>query len=620
MFITLRSKLFAGYLFVVLLLAVVGAYAVLSFRSLTDLSSSSLDQYSANSLANLKMYESLVRMNEAELEMLGPEYEKGSELLYGEPSAFDSSLHEAEHIVSRIPKGVHGKIPELLTRVELNWQQYRAQLPEFIRLAKNDAPGARKFYNGILAPTFIDLKKINFSLSEENVAAFRLAHDESRTNSDKATGTVILVTLISIGIGILGSMVIAQRTTSPLRTLREKLKELQAGNLSTRIPISSADEIGDVSYEFNRMTERLERYESMNINRIIAEKQKSESIIASIHDPLLLLDADWKLIMMNQAGEEIAGVKELNAIGSSIGDLFKDEKMYKQILKVLQKNVKPDEQVILQMTIEKKTRYYRLGAMPITSTASEIPLIGILLIFTDITHFEELDRMKSDFIAKVSHEFRTPLTSIRMSLDILADEIIGKINAEQRDLLSTSKSDTDRLSKLIRDLLTLSRLEAIRDQKYIDEKFDPNEAFDEIIRSMKPLFIQEHIELDGTREELPLIAIQKNHFESIVQNLLSNALKFTPSGGKVHVSVKSDGEALKLLVSDTGIGLNPQDKERIFEKFVQVKPTDATTPGSVGLGLAIVKEIVTAYKGTIAVESEVGKGSSFTIILPIYQI
>ena len=145
------------------------------------------------------MYESLVRMNEAELQMLGAEYEKGSESLYSEPANFYSSLGEAERIVSQIPKGVYGKIPELLTSVELNWQQYRAQLPEFIKLAKNDRLAARKFYDGILLPTFSELKKLNFSLSQENVAAFRLARDESKANSDKATGTVILVTLIAIG-------------------------------------------------------------------------------------------------------------------------------------------------------------------------------------------------------------------------------------------------------------------------------------------------------------------------------------------------------------------------------------------------------------------------------------
>ena len=620
MFITLRSKLFAGYLFVVLMLAIVGAYAVFSFRSLTDLSAASLEQYSANSLSNLKMYESLVRMNEAELEMLGTEYEKGSELLYNEPGKFDSSLHEAERIISQIPEGIHGKIPELLTKVELNWQQYHAELPEFINLAKYQPHAAHKFYDGILLPTFTVLKALNFSISEENVAAFRSARNESRENSDSATGTVVLVTLVAIAVGVLGSFVIAQRTTGPLRILREKLKALQEGNLSTRIPISSADEIGDVSYEFNRMTERLERYEAMNINLIIAEKQKSESIIASINDPLFLLDADWNLIMMNQAAEEVSGMKETNAIGRSIYDLFNDTNIITKIEDVLLNKGKVGEPIIIEIRINKKTHYYRLGSVSITSSLSENSLVGILLILTDISHFEELDRMKSDFISKVSHEFRTPLTSIRMSLDILADEIIGKINAEQRDLLLTSKSDTDRLAKLIRDLLMLSRLEALHDEKYIDAKFNCNEVFDEIIRSMRQMFAEKRVVFNAERNEIPQIEMQKNHFESIMQNLLTNALKFTPPGGSVDITIHYNGKELELTVSDSGIGLNPEDKERIFEKFVQVKPTDASTPGSIGLGLAIVSEIVTTYNGKIEVESEIGKGSIFKIILPLNRV
>ena len=173
------------------------------------------------------------------------------------------------------------------------------------------------------------------------------------------------------------------------------------------------------------------------------------------------------------------------------------------------------------------------------------------------------------------------------------------------------------MAKLIRDLLTLSRLEALHDENHADAKLDSTEAFDEITRSMRHMFAEKKIEFMATRDDLPQMEIQKNHFESIVQNLLSNALKFTPSGGSVRISMRNSGNEMTLAVSDSGIGLNSEDKERIFEKFVQVKPTDASTPGSVGLGLAIVNEIVSAYKGKIEVESEIGKGSTFRIILPI---
>ena len=156
-----------------------------------------------------------------------------------------------------------------------------------------------------------------------------------------------------------------------------------------------------------------------------------------------------------------------------------------------------------------------------------------------------------------------------MSLDILAEEIIGKINAEQRDLLVTSKTDTDRLAKLIRDLLTLSRLEALPVGKLSEGKLNCNEVFDEIIRSMNQMFAEKGVELQANREDVSPIVIERSHFESILQNLLSNGLKFTPSGGKVSASMQFISNQLVIKVTDTGIGLRPEDKERIFDKFVQ---------------------------------------------------
>jgi signal transduction histidine kinase len=134
---------------------------------------------------------------------------------------------------------------------------------------------------------------------------------------------------------------------------------------------------------------------------------------------------------------------------------------------------------------------------------------------------------------------------------------------------------------------------------------------------MKQMFIEKGIELVAKRDDVPAITMERSHFESILQNLLSNGLKFTPSGGRVSASMHHIANQLIIEVSDTGIGLRAEDKERIFDKFVQVKPTDASTPGSIGLGLAIVGEIVTAYKGKIEVESEIGKGSTFKVSLPV---
>jgi signal transduction histidine kinase len=254
---------------------------------------------------------------------------------------------------------------------------------------------------------------------------------------------------------------------------------------------------------------------------------------------------------------------------------------------------------------------------------SSSPLVGVLVLFTDITHFKEIDAMKSDFIAKVSHEFRTPLTSMTMSLDILANELVGGLNREQHDIIDTSKQDARRLSKLIRDLLTLSRLESTKEQaESLDEEFDIHETIDQLVRSMTPLYHERKVRLEATGLVEGRLRMSREHFTSIVSNLLSNALKYTPAGGTVAVSTAWDEvrQEVTLRVRDTGVGIAPEDQRRIFEKFVQLKHRDSSTPGSVGLGLAIVREVAARYNGTVELESAPGQGSTFTVTLRVQLV
>ena len=496
MFSTLRAKLFGGYLAILLLVAALGVYAIFSFRSLSAITTSGLDLNAQSTLANVRMYESLVRMNEGSLKILGAEALQGRKFLNEQPSIFYSELRNAQRTVAAALPSVRARISEILTKVEVSWQQYEALLPEFMRKADANPLDARAFYERAMTPVYNELKTLTFSLFEENVTAFQAARQTTSDEARSATVAIITVTLVALGLGFIASVIIARRTTKPLQDISKNLKELQAGNLSARLPVITADELGDVSFEFNRMTERLQ------------------------------------------------------------------------------------------------------------------------IAFSDITHFKELDQMKSDFIAKVSHEFRTPLTSMKMALDLLDRGALGTLNGDQRDLVVTSKKDTDRLDKLIRDLLVISRLESGASRE-INVSTNAAECFDELIRSLQILFGEKKVSLQVYREEITDVAIVKSDLESVLQNLLSNALKFTPSGGKVGVLMKREDQTLVIIVSDSGIGISASDKERIFEKFVQLKPTDSATPGSVGLGLAIVSEIAKKYNGTAFVESIVGKGSTFTVKLKV---
>jgi signal transduction histidine kinase len=202
---------------------------------------------------------------------------------------------------------------------------------------------------------------------------------------------------------------------------------------------------------------------------------------------------------------------------------------------------------------------------------------------------------------------------MKMSLDLLQKEVLGKVTAEQKDILETLKNDTDRLAKLIQDLLAITKLEAKRTLETHDASCDVNATFISLCQSMNSIFVSKGIEFTFNSHMIPMLRILKSDLESVLQNLLGNAAKFTGESGKVIAELRYTENVLTLSVSDTGIGVAESDKERIFEKFVQVKPTNLATPGSIGLGLSIVSEIAKKYGGNVEVQSEIGKGSTFTV-------
>jgi signal transduction histidine kinase len=243
-------------------------------------------------------------------------------------------------------------------------------------------------------------------------------------------------------------------------------------------------------------------------------------------------------------------------------------------------------------------------------------LYGVLLLMQDITQFKELDRMKSDFIATVSHEFRTPVTSINMSVDILDQQLLGPLTPKQKELVSAAKEDCYRLTKLARELLQLSKLESGRVQVR-DEPLAMHEVVEATLRPLRIQFQEKKVALESSvPSSLPQIVADEQQLSWVITNLVTNALKYTDAGGTVSVLGSAAPGEIRLEVRDTGVGIAREHMDRIFDKFVQVRNAAGSTPGSVGLGLAIAKEIVEMYGGRIWVESEVGQGSTFAFVLP----
>lgn len=632
MFNTLKSRILAGFFFVLALLVGLGGYSILSLRSLSDVAATGLQENSEIGLSALAMNASLDRINSSQAAIIaGGDIEAGSRAIGEEIGQYYIFLQRARGAAANISASVRDTVGSILMQVDLSWERYQATVTEqFLSNARHDMRRATQIRTKDLLPAYEQLRSLNLSLAELNTTAFQENRKSTLDKARSATLGVLLVALAAVAVGLIGAFLITRRTVQPLKSLTDTVKALQAGHLSARVPVTTADEFGDLGYEFNRLTERLEQFEAINISEIVREKQKSEAIIESIEDPLLLFDAEGQLLLMNGAAEDVTGITEQTALGRPLWQLFRDKELLKDIEKAIEQAATArkgeDHNIPPIISIERKSRlrYYRLRVARIVNESAEgKPWVAVLLIFNDITHFKELDKMKSDFIAKVSHEFRTPLTSMKMSLDILGEEMLGKLNAEQHDIIGTSKADAARLTKLIRDLLTLARLESAKESiDATDESIELRSVTSQLIKSVAPMYAEKGVILDSNEPDRLNLKMPREHFVSIVSNLLSNALKFTPAGGVVTSRVDYEPISSRLLIriSDTGVGIAHEHQKRIFDKFVQVKPTDSSTPGSVGLGLAIISEIATRYQGKVDVQSEPGHGSTFTVQLIVEAI
>jgi two-component system, NtrC family, sensor histidine kinase KinB len=404
----------------------------------------------------------------------------------------------------------------------------------------------------------------------------------------------------------------------PTQRLRQTLRLIRSGNLAQKIDISAGGELADLYMEFNKMTERLRSYERLNIQQIIAEKTKTDAVVESLDEPVVVTDDRRALVLMNRAAVRLLGAPETGWQGKPVDSVVHDDK-----LRLLFSADPPDRgdaetsDFWIPIQTGGETRYFR----PHRTTAAEDKgrIRYLVTLFQDVTAYQRLDRMKSDFIATVSHEFRTPLTSIHMSVDILAKEVIGAVNGKQKELLASTKEDARRLSKLVKDLLDLSRLESGR-QKPKKERIRLRDAAEETVRSLDLVLREKRIRMTlDFPDDLPPVQVDPGQMAWVFANLVGNAVRYTPGDGAIAIAAERDGDRkeIRVSVADTGRGIPESELKTIFDKFVQIKSPAETTPGSVGLGLAIAKEVVEAHGGRIWVTSGMGKGSTFFFTIPL---
>ena len=425
------------------------------------------------------------------------------------------------------------------------------------------------------------------------------------------TGTFCFLLAFILLLNLPGSI------ANPIKELTESIKEIAARNYSKRVNFESHNEFGDLAKSFNTMAEKLEEYNSSILAKLLMEKKRIEILINKMHNPVIGLDENKKVLFINNEALKITGLKQEETIGKSAKEIIKTNDLMKNLIADLDpNNAQPSAaNTPLKIYADNKESFFEkeIIKIEITPTAeTDAKYIGDVILLQNITAYKELDFAKTNFIATVSHELKTPIASMLMSLQLLENEKIGGINAEQKNLLLNIKDDTSRLLKITGELLNMTQVETGNIQLSILPA-DPKEILHYAINANKTKADQKQIKFEiDCSDGIPKVLADNEKTAWVLTNLISNAIRYSYDDSTIFLMVAEIGNQVQFSVRDTGQGIAPQYKEKIFDRYFRIP---GTKKEGTGLGLSISKEFIEAQGGQIALESEYGAGSTFSVTL-----
>jgi NtrC-family two-component system sensor histidine kinase KinB len=609
---TLKKKILTGYGVAFALMGLVVAWAVANLISLGKATDAILSENYRSILAAENMVDALERQDSAILLMLLGEAEKGIAQFRENEAVFLQWLARAKDNIT-----IAGEAQQVQF-IEADNATYRRQfsaLTDLRKTAKMTLGPA--YYQDTIYPLFDKVRKACIELRHLNEQTMYAASVKAGRVARRAIWSTVVVAASALMVALTFSFFIVERIIRPIRHFMEASRKISSGDYAVAVPVETGDELGRLAGEFNQMATRLGRYHEMNIEQIIAEKNKGEAILFSIEDGLIVFDTQLKVTAINPAARRLLDVKFADSVALRCADILPEPKVCDLIRKTvdtgLQPNM-PDEQRIISLSDGERSRHYLFSVTPIRGRDRH--LSGIVLLLRDVTRLKEVEQLKSDFVMAASHELRTPLTSLGMSIDLLLEHAACGSTDQDQELLQAAHEEVYRMKALINDLLDLSKIEAGRieltfESVPVDTLFDHVQAVFKSQLAMK----QVRLTTQGT-PELPRVRADANKITWVLTNLVSNALRYVSKDGLIQLSAHRIGSHLHLSVHDDGPGIPMEYQSKIFQKFVQVKGQQA---GGTGLGLAICKEIVRAHGGAIWVESTAGHGSIFTFTLPVAQ-
>jgi NtrC-family two-component system sensor histidine kinase KinB len=504
---------------------------------------------------------------------------------------------------------------EVTRDLRARWNEYQAILDR-LAAAPHGAREALYFREALPALDALDRKAQD--ILEINQDAMVAKSERARRQAERINALVVAVTLGALIAGVFTASALTARIIRPLSVLSQSARRIGEGDLETRARVEGQDEIAGLAREFNTMADKLGQYRRSSLGELLQAQQASQAAIDSLPDPVLVLDAGGGLMNVNRAAEDLLRISS----SGSEDPLRTLEPAVRQVIEKVRGHVVGGKGAYLPRGFEEAVRAGSPDgdrtllprATPLYSEQGTI--VGATVVLQDVTRLMRFDELKNDLVATVAHEFRTPLTSMRMAIHLLAEEIVGTLTEKQADLVFAARQDCERLQAIVDDLLDLSRIQSGRVELHrapvavgemlggaAAEARAPAEERELAFSVSVP---EPDVTVDGDPERIQLV----------LSNLLANAVRHTPPGGRIGLAATAGPDVVRFEVSDTGEGIPREYQERIFEKFFQVPGGKS---GGVGLGLYISREIVLAHGGDMGVESEPGRGSRFWFTIPLQK-
>ena len=607
MFRTLAAKLFVGIAPLLAILVGLGIWAISTLAFLGGRIDVILRENYDSVVAAEGMKEALERMDSAAQFAIVGQDERALRQFRVNQALFRKHLEKEQNNIT-----LEGE-QERADRLAALFARYLEQSKVYFALPATPLARRSDFYFNETYNTFNEIKNTADEILAINQANMKAEDRKAREAAARSKQVMILALLGSVAVATLIALLLSRSILEPIRAVTRGARALSRGDLDQVVPATTRDELGELAAAFNTMARTIREFRQAGTARLVRAQKTAQATIDSFPDPVVVVDTEGSVERANPAARRLLGVIPSEDSSVPWSPPAQLRQPLADVLGGRADGLAAGLEHAIPFRDDGQERFFLPRVLPIRGEQGE--LLGAAVVLSDVTRFRLIDQLKSDMVATVSHELKTPLTGIQMAVHLLLEEAVGPLNPKQVELMLAARQDSERLLAMVNDLLDLTRIEQGR-LKLVLQPVAPADLIAEAVERFEPRSRDQGVALKGTVAfGLPPVPVDRERIEHVFDNLVTNALAHTGRGGSIELTAERDGQGVRFAVRDTGTGIPAEYLSRIFDKFFRLP---GSRPGEgAGLGLAIAREIVTAHGGQIEVESQLGQGTRFTFTVPL---